>query len=199
VKVTDAVAMLSFNPSSVSAVLGYEGECRTSDFSVMATYNSGRIEKVTDVCSYESDNSCASVDVPGVVIHKDAGTAVVTASYKGKNATLDVNTDAFCISGVEFEEQSYIVSKGETITVRYRVLYNDGTYSSYVGYQFAGFKGGSCNGVMTYDQTIAYLDTYGRLTACGSVRQLSKFQCGLHQTRRNMKLMSQLQSMRHIL
>ena len=166
VTVTDAVSGLYFTPSSVSAILGYEGQTRTSDFSVTATYVSGKKQRVTDVCDYKSDDSSASVDVPGVVIHKTAGSAVVTATYQGKTARLDVATHDFAVAGVEFENDSYVVSLGESPTIRYRVLYNDGTYSDYTGYQLANFKGGSCMEMVTGDAGIAYLNTYGRLTTC---------------------------------
>lgn len=166
VTVADAVSGLYFTPSSVSAVLGYEGQTRTSDFSVTATYVSGKIQRVTDVCDYKYDSSSVSIDVPGVVTHKTAGSAVVTASYQGKTAKLDVATHGFAVAGVEFENDSYVVSLGESPTIRYRVIYNDGTCSDYTGYQLANFKGGSCMEMVTGDAGIAYVNTYGRLTTC---------------------------------
>lgn len=166
VTVNDAVSSLSFDRDRAYAVLGYdEGEMRTTEFSVYATYLSGKTVAVTDACTYSSGSSSASVEVPGVVTHVSPGDAVITARYEGLSATMDVHTEAFAVSSVEFEHARYSISLGETMTVRYRVLYNDGTMSNYITNILVSVKTWSGNGYGLSDWGIASISNYGRVTA----------------------------------
>lgn len=166
VTVSDALSSLAFDRDRADAVLGYdEGEMRTTEFTVYATYLSGREVAVTDVCTYTSGSSSAIVEVPGVVTHVSPGDAVITARYDGLSATMDVHTEAFAVSSVEFEHSAYSMSLGESVTVRYRVLYNDGTASNYTTYIFMNIKNWSGNGYGVSDWDIASISDYGKVTA----------------------------------
>lgn len=166
VTVSDALSSLAFDRDRADAVLGYdEGEVRTTEFSVYATYLSGRKVAVTDACTYTSGSSSAAVEVPGVVTHVSPGDAVITARYDGLSATMDVHTEAFAVSSVEFEHSAYSLSLGETATVRYRVLYNDGTASNYITYILVNVKSWSGNGYGVSDRSIASINDYGKVTA----------------------------------
>lgn len=166
VTVKDAVSSLSFDRETVEAVLGYDdSDVRTSEFSVHATYLSGKKVAVTDACTYDSSSPSAVVEVPGVVTHVSPGDAVITARYGGLSATMDVHTEAFAVSSVEFEHSAYSMSLGETLTIRYRVIYNDGTASNYITYILVNAKNWSGNGYGVSDRNIAWISDYGKITA----------------------------------
>ncbi len=162
--VEDAVSSLEFSRSEVRKVLGYEGLPETSAFYVIASWLSGKKLNVTDGCTYSSSSSSASVTASGVVEHMSPGTARITARYEGKSAVMNVETIAFAVSAVEFEQERYVVSLGETVIVRYRVLYNDGTASNYVSNGLLNEKCWSGNGYITSDFDVAGLNDYGRVT-----------------------------------
>lgn len=165
ITVKDMLTGIVFDKSEVRAFLGSDGNEKISEFAVYAEYASGRKVDVTDACSYSSDSSSAAVLTPGVVTHRDRGTAVVEAVYKGCSAMLSVVTEAFAVAGVEFEQSEYRVSLGDSPVIRYRVLYNDGTASQYISYQLWSGVWASCNYVSVEDYEIASISTYGVVTA----------------------------------
>lgn len=165
VTVKDVLKSISFDKQEVNAFLGSDGNEKTSDFAVYAEYASGRTVNVTDMCSYSSTSSSASVLTPGVVTHAERGRAVIEAVYEGCNATLSVVTEAFAVAGVEFEQSEYHVSLGDSPVIRYRVLYNDGTASQFISYHLWSGEWAGCNYVLTDDHEIASVSTYGVVTA----------------------------------
>ncbi len=170
VTVRDAVASLSFDRDRAEAVLGYEGESRTTDFAVYATYLSGKKVAVTDACNYTSSSASATVRVPGVLTHLSPGEAVITARYEGHDAVMTSLTEAFAVSSVEFEQSEYAVSLGESQNIRYRVLYNDGTSSNYISYILVNQKCWGGIGYSVGNSSVAYVNDYGKITPYGAGR-----------------------------
>lgn len=165
VSVVDAVSSIRFDKSETYAFLGSDGSAKTSDFCVYAVYLSGKTVDVTDKCTYASSTSCASVPMPGVVSHDEMGTAVIEAVYEGFKAEMTAVTEAFAVSGVEFEHSRYDVPLGDTPVIRYRVLYNDGTCSDFTGYQYWSGEWADCNSVTVADPDILELSVGGKVTA----------------------------------
>ena len=165
VTVSDKVISMHCTPAQVSAVLGQNGETRYSDFKVTAVYASGKECDVTDVSSYSSDSPSVEVETGGVLHHLSSGTAVITISYDGAGTELKAVTEDFKAVAVEMEHDRYVISLGETASVRYRVLYNDGTASGFVGYQLAQGPGWSCEGMSLSDWSLADVSVSGKVSA----------------------------------
>lgn len=158
------ITSLSFSPSSVTAVLGKDGSAKTSYFSVMAAYADGSTAEVTHMCSYSSSSSSAEVSSPGVVSHVSAGTAVITAELNGVKASMRAVTKDFDVCGVELQEPSAAVPLGESYALRFRVLYNDGSTSSWITYGLFSNGVFGAGGWAVADESVVRVDIYGLVT-----------------------------------
>ena len=104
-----------------------------SEFKVTGVYSDGEELDFTGMCTYSGTNA-SSAKVDGYrIIHMEAGTTVITASYEDLTATITVNTKEPDIVDFEFNANGgehspiYGVSLGDKIFIGIRPIWTDGT------------------------------------------------------------------------
>lgn len=153
---------LSFSPSSVKALLDKDGTPEKSYFTVVGEYSDGTYADVTSSCSFSSDlPSSACVEEPGVVQHLSEGTAVITAELDGIIAEMTAVTEGYAMTGVELNVSEVAVALGDTFTIRFRVLFNDGTFTNWISYGLFSNEGISADGWVMSNSSVANVNTYG--------------------------------------
>ena len=160
------VVSLEFSNDEVSAVLGADGQEKSSYFNVVAVYSDGSHSVVTNQCSYSCGSSSARVDYPGVVTHVSEGEAVVVAELDGVKAFMTAYTENLAAVGVELQADNVVLSLGETFVMRYRVQYNDGSVSGWIAYGWLSGYGFSADGWTCSDLSVADVNQYGVISTC---------------------------------
>ena len=164
VYVENRVEQMRFLSSEAYAVLGSDGSSKYSSFNVEAVYSDGSVRDVTNLCGYASSSSSACVDVPGVITHLSEGTSLISAEFDGVSASMTAVTEAFAIADIELNARHLTIPLGDTFTLKFRMLYNDGTFSSWISYGLASVGNASADGWYSEDYRIADVNTYGVVT-----------------------------------
>lgn len=161
VHVENRVEELWFHTTEVKKILGSDGAPKYSPFNVEALYSDGVVRDVTNICEYSSDSESACVETPGVVTHISDGVAMISARCDGVTASMRAETEEFAVAGLELNAPHLTIPLGDTFTLKFRMLYNDGTVSSWISYGNANIGNASAGGWISGDYGVVNVNSYG--------------------------------------
>lgn len=113
---------ISVTPSSVT---GYNGDRK--DVSVTAHYSDGTTKDISGSCTWTSSNTSTASYSSGTVSCNATGNAVITLSYEGMSATINVTVKAIGPEQMYLSKTSVTLETGQTYQASvYQVVFNNG-------------------------------------------------------------------------
>ena len=122
-----------------------------------------------DLIWLSEDESVAVVSPSGVVTAKGVGKSVVRvlSRYRPEvyaECVVNVLNPPLAPEKVVFDCTHVMLSLGETASVKYKVVYNDGSSTNFISYGFAPLNACSPEGWSVSDWRVASVNSYGQIT-----------------------------------
>ena len=150
-----------------------------------------RTENVTASAAYQSSQpGVASVDASGLITAHEAGSAEITAAYRGRNAKLTVTVPAGArVQSISMDHDTYTMGYGDSQMMTVTAYYEDGDYEDITGLatyvsSSTSIVSVSSNGVLTAGSTAGTATvraSYGGRTDTATVTVRSSVYGGLYQ------------------